>query len=287
MGVLTVELVAVHAVMAGCKPEYMPVILAILEAMKEETFYWRSSATTTSPSWPVAIVNGPIVREIGLGYSTGAGGRGFPANIGMGLTLSSIVDMVGGSKYPHPNMSQVGNPAEIIAVVMGENEDALPTGWEPLHVELGYRKMDNVVTVKGMFGFSMLGGNGQTGEGYEKTMGESLLRSYAHYLTHTKDCCRHEEVFILLCPQPAKILADEGWTKKSIRGFLWEHARAPVSSWPKAFGRRYCKDLPIEALAPAFDKPERLVIIVTGGPGTHAFYYIGTHGAMVSKRIRE
>ena len=76
-GVLTVEMVATHAVMAGCKPAYMPVILAALDAMKEPALAWSSLTTTTHPNGPLIIVNGPIAKEIGLASGRGAAGGGY------------------------------------------------------------------------------------------------------------------------------------------------------------------------------------------------------------------
>jgi hypothetical protein len=135
-GNLTVELVAAHAVMAGAKPEYMPVIIAIIEAMREDACDWRSAVTTT-PKWPVIVLNGPIIKELGIAYDTGTGGPGYKANNAIGFTIGLITNIVGGLKYPTPNMAPVGMGSEFVPAVMGENEDGIPEGWEPLHVEMG------------------------------------------------------------------------------------------------------------------------------------------------------
>ncbi|MFC1933010.1 UGSC family (seleno)protein [Chloroflexota bacterium] len=275
-GLVTVEEVAVHAVMAGAEPEYMPVIIAIIEMMRKEEYHWVENVTT-SPVWPVVIVNGPIVKEIGIAYSTGTGGRDHKANIAIGLTISSIVDVIGGSKYPVPNMSPVGNPAEIVSVVMGENEDELPEGWEPFHVETGYKKTDSVVSVGRSMGFYMLGENGGTVE--------DMLWSFAKTLSYAKQSLSGGAL-LLLPPQPAAFLARAGWTKDRIREYLWENARSPASWWRRVFpkdGLTAAKEAPgfaekygpitPDTLLPTVASPEMYKIVVTGGPGSHSFHY--------------
>lgn len=289
-GALTVEMVAIHAAMAGAKPEYMPVIIAIIDAMKEDAFEW-TSCVTTSPQWPVVIVNGPIVKELGIAHGTGAGGAGYKANVSIGLTISSIVWVVGGAKYPAPNMSQVGIGVEIVPPIMAESEDELPEGWKPFHVEMGYKKTDSVVSVKACRGFDMLGENGQKAE--------DMLWSFAKHLAYGKECFYKNETFLLIPPTPAAMLAREGWTKDNIRSYLWENARSPISWWrrnyPKpaltianeieGFAEKYGPIAP-DTLIPMVDKPEKYKIIVVGGPGTHSFYYQGTHGRMVTKLVK-
>lgn len=289
-GALTVELVAVHAVMAGAKPEYMPVILSIIDAMKEDEFEWKS-CVTTSAQWPVVIVNGPIAKKLNIACGTGVGGGGYKANVSIGLTISSIIYVVGGAKYPTPNMSQVGIGAEIVPPIMAECEDELPEGWVPFHVEQGYKKTDNVVSVKACRGFDMFGENGQKAE--------DMLWSFAKNLDYGKECFYKGETYLIIPPTPAAMLAKEGWTKDKIRNYLWENARSPISWWRRSyprpalsiaqetegFAQKYGPITP-DTLIPMVDKPEKYKIVVIGGPGTHCYYYQGTHGRLVSKLIR-
>lgn len=101
MGVLTVELAAVHAAMADCKPEYMPVLIAALEALLSPEANWRGAGTTTGTTAMLVIVNGPVVKEIGMAYGQGAAGKGNHANTSIGYALNSITYSVGGSNPPH------------------------------------------------------------------------------------------------------------------------------------------------------------------------------------------
>jgi hypothetical protein len=288
-GNLTVELVAIHAVMAGARPEYMPVLIAVIEAMREDALDWRSAVTTT-PKWPVIVLNGPIIKELGIACDTGTGGPGFRPNNAIGFTIGLITNIVGGLKYPTPNMAPVGMGAEFVPAVMGENEEAIPEGWDPLHVEMGFQRTDSVVSVKVCRGFNLLGENGQSLV--------DMLSGYAKTLGWCRTPFDASEMFLILPPLAAGLFAREGWTKGAIREFLWENARVPIKSWK----RKYPKDALVATLqykdfcekygpitpdtpVPPVDSPEKWKLLVTGGSSPHAFYYQGAQGRMVSKLI--
>ena len=147
MGVLTVELAAVHAAMAGCRPEYLPLLIAALEAFMAPETNWQGALTTTGTTQFVIVVNGPVVQEIGLACEQGAAGKGHHANAAIGYALNLITFAVGGSRPPSIDRSTLASPSDYVCWVFGENEKALPNGWPPLHVDRGFRKEDSVVTV--------------------------------------------------------------------------------------------------------------------------------------------
>ena len=288
-GHLTVELVAVHAAMAGARPEYMPVIISIIEALREDAMDWRSAVTTT-PKWPVIVLNGPIIKELDIAFETGTGGPGYKANNSIGFTIGLILNIVGGLKYPTPNMAPIGMGSEFVPAVMGENEDGIPEGWEPLHVEMGYKKTDSVVSVKICRGFNLLGENGQSMT--------DMLSGYAKTLAWCRTPFDASEMFLIVPPQAAGLLAREGWTKAKIREYLWENARCPIKYWKRKYPKdamaatlqntEFCKKYgPItpDTPVPPVDSPEKWKFLVTGGPSSHAFYYQGAQGRMVSKLI--
>ncbi|MDH4267847.1 MAG: thiol-disulfide oxidoreductase, partial [Deltaproteobacteria bacterium] len=134
MGVLTVELAAIHAAMADCRAEYMPVLIAALEALLAPQANWRGAGTTTGTTAMLVIVNGPIVKEIGIAYGQGAAGKGNHANAAIGYAMNSIAYSVGGSKPPTPDKGTLSAPSDFTGWIFGENEDALPKDWEPFHV---------------------------------------------------------------------------------------------------------------------------------------------------------
>ena len=147
MGALTVELLAVHAVMAGCQPEYMPLLIAALEGLLTPEAGWRSALTTTATTQFLIIANGPVVRELGLACDEGAAGKGHHPNISIGYAINLVAYAVGGSQPHAMDKSTLGSPGDCVCWVFGENEDKLPSDWKPLHVERGFKPTDDVMTV--------------------------------------------------------------------------------------------------------------------------------------------
>ena len=134
-GEATVERIAINAVMAGCRPEYFPVVIAAVEALAQPPFNLDSVQATTHPVAPLMIVNGPIAKEIGLNGGYNAFGQGFRPNLTIGRALRLVLMNVGGGLPGTGDRATQGSPAKI-AYCVAENEDANP--WEPLHVELGF-----------------------------------------------------------------------------------------------------------------------------------------------------
>lgn len=286
-GVLTVELVAVHAVMAGCKPEYMPVILAAIEAMADPTYNWFGATTTTGTVGPMLFVNGPIVKELGIAYGTGAAAGGHHPNVSIGYTINLIGDIVGGSKAPDVDKSTLGSPADIVAYVFGENEDANP--WGSYAVEKGFKPTDNVVTVKNVYpSIDMPDHTSSTPEAHLKWWSHVVNPLIAIPLC----CVGFRPYFIILAPEHANMLAKAGWTKNDFRQTLWKSTRVPLSEW--STGEKMCGIGPVpkelqpatpDTLIPITLKPEDIDIVVAGGAGKHSQYFVPGHGWAVSKMI--
>ncbi len=287
-GALTVELLAVHAAMAGCKPEYMPLLITMMEAFSEESYDWIGTATTTGSEAPMVMVNGPILRELGIAYDSGCLAGGHHPNVTMGYAINLIGAVVGGSvASTRIDRSVLGSRANIIAYFFGENEDANP--WEPYHVEKGFKPTDSVVTV--------MSGDFVTLQEVHCKTGIEVLTTLSSYLSGGARCFgggafvgpgSSKSYFLVLSPERAAILAKDGWTKDAIRKYIVEHAKtqygATSPKWrgiPKEFG-------PVnpETLVPVFGKPEEIQVVVAGGSGTHSAYVRGGHGSIVTKLIK-
>ena len=139
----TIEKVAINAVMAGCKPEYMPVLLAVLEAALEPLFTLHGVLATTYFSAPVIIVNGPIVKQIGMNSGINALGQGNRANMTIGRALNLIVRNVGGGKPGEADRATLGSPSKIGLCFAEDESDA---AWEPLSVARGFKRGVSTVT---------------------------------------------------------------------------------------------------------------------------------------------
>jgi len=138
----TVEMVAVNAVMAGVKPEYFPVVLAI--ASKGVTSLFSS----TSSFARMVVVNGPIVKEIGMNTGIGALSPVNRANSAIGRCWTLISINLGGSGKPGETyLASQGNQLSYNNLCFPENEDRLPAGWKPFHVQKGFDKSESVVSI--------------------------------------------------------------------------------------------------------------------------------------------
>src|SRR5437867_5137387 len=148
-GEATVEKIAANAVMAGCRPEYLPVILSALEALADPLFNLDSIQATTHPVAPLIVVNGPIARELGINGGYNAFGQGFRANVTIGRAIRLVLMNVGGGLPGTGDRSTQGSPAKI-AYCVAENEAENP--WQPLHVEAGLAPDVSTVTAFGCEG---------------------------------------------------------------------------------------------------------------------------------------
>jgi hypothetical protein len=140
----TVEKVAINAVMAGCKPEYMPVVLAALEAALEPVFTLHGVLATTYSSSPIIIVNGPIARKIGMNSGINALGQGNRANATIGRALNLIVRNVGGGRPGEADRATLGAPSKYTLCFA---EDESDPDWEPLSVVRGFPRGASTVTL--------------------------------------------------------------------------------------------------------------------------------------------
>jgi hypothetical protein len=282
MGVATVELVAVNGVMAGCKPEHMPLLLAVVEAMQTQPsggFDWRGWTTTTHPGAPYFIVSGPIVEELDIGFSTGAMGPEMPVNMCVGYFVNLLGDVAGGSRPPDVDKTTQAWQAHTLATVAGENVEGDPWG-ESLAVERGYAPTDNILFF----------GNGSPPLIQNDHASVDPL-DLAEVMAYTMNCVGASRCFgrggtWVLGPEHADTLADGGWSKDDFRQFLWETARAPFWSMPPlAAGKcavssccpeSFPEDFgPVtdDTMIPAVLSPEVIDVVVIGGPGKQSEYW--------------
>jgi len=292
MGVLTVEMTAVHAVMAGCKPEYMPVLITAMEALLAPEDNWRGAGTTTGTTAMLVIVNGPIVKEIGLASTQGAAGKGHLANASIGYAMNSIAYAVGGSKPPSPDKGTLAAPSDFTGWVFGENEDALPKGWNPYHVDRGFKREDSVVTVMGIYPPV------ENIDHWSVTPAEHISW-WAHLVTPMVDmggpCSTmnmEQPVIVGMGPEHAQLIAEGGWTQDQFRRAFWEQARIPLKAWPSGCSTKILEDKfgPVtpDTLIPITLKPDLFYTVIVGGAGKHSHFFSPFPGCLpVSKIVKK
>src|SRR5258707_11314386 len=141
---VTVEKVAINAVIAGCKPEYLPVVLAAVEAACTDEFNMHGVLATTMPVGPIVVVNGPIRRAIGMNAGVNVLGQGNRAGLTIGRALQLIVRNVGGGRPGGVDRATHGSPGKL-SFCFAEDEEGSP--WEPLSVERGFANGKSTVTL--------------------------------------------------------------------------------------------------------------------------------------------
>src|SRR5207245_2839056 len=144
LGEATGEKLAANAVMAGCRPEHFPVLIAAVEAIADPAFNLRGVQTTDENATPFVVVNGPIVARIGLNGSFGALGPGWQANAAIGRAVRLVVHNIGGGWPAAVSFAGLGQPARYTLCLA---ENAAQSPWQPLHVELGHAPEASTVTV--------------------------------------------------------------------------------------------------------------------------------------------
>ena len=269
MGVATVEKIAINAVMAGCKPDYLPVVIAAVEAVCTDEFNIHGVTATTMGAATVMIVNGPVVDKIGMNAGLGAMGAGNRANATIGRALRLVIRNVGGATTGGVERSVLGNPMKY-TMCFAENEAVSP--WEPLHVERGFKADDSVVTV-----FAMTGGPvhivDQTSRKPDQIAGslgqglEGVFMPKLHNLP--------VDALLVVCPEHINTLTVDGaYSKDRLRDRIQEVTSRPLSEMvqddhsgagiPQADAEKFGPDK-LAQLAPKFAGKEYIHIVVAGG----------------------
>lgn len=298
-GICTVQTVATAAAMAGCRPEYMPVLIAAIEAILEPVVYHQHMQATTGSANPAVIVNGPVARQIRLNSGYGCLGPSsvYPAGASIGRAIRFLLMNVGGAVPGSGTMSLFGGPARYTGLVFSEDEAGLPSDWLPLNVERGFKRGTNTVTV--------LATSGNTGvwEGAALTEKEALytlfdiagsLRiPYAGYFNHAFNP-EGAPGIVLLGRAAAQGFSNLGWTKERVKSYLWDNARLPDSEWLRKiladFSRRamFVKDH-VRYPIPIALSAKNIMIVVAGGEQSGHTYWLQVHGGTfgpASKEIR-
>jgi hypothetical protein len=215
----TVEKIAINAVMAGCKPEYLPVVLAAVEAVLEDGFAMHGVLATTMFVGPVVVVNGPIRRRIGMNAKGNVLGQGNRANGAIGRAVQLVIRNIGGGRPQEVDRATLGNPGKYTYCFAEDEEGSC---WEPLSVERGMKPGQSAVTV--FAGFGLQGMVDQ-----KSREPESLARSYAESLKAIHNiklapCC---DALLVICPEHERTFRSAGWSKTRLYEELYKLCEIP------------------------------------------------------------
>jgi hypothetical protein len=265
-GEATIEKIAANAVMAGCRPEYFPVVLAAIEALADPLFNLDSVQATTHPVATLLVVNGPIARAIGLQAGYNAFGQGFRANVTIGRAVRLVLMNVGGGLPGSGDRATQGSPAKI-AYCVAENEAESP--WEPLHVEAGLPAATSTVTVFGCEGpHNIQDHYSNTARGVLLTVAGAMSQAGSNNLLG------RGWPLLSLGPEHAATIAREGYSKQQVKEFLFEHARYPLAKLGLEYQRQQIErwgvvDAP-DTMVPIVRTADDISVIVVGGAGKHS-----------------
>ncbi len=222
MAPATVEKIAINAVMAGCKPEYMPVIIAGIQAVCTDEFNIHGVMATTMGATPVMIINGPIRHRLGMNMKLGALGQGSRANMAIGRALRLCCRNIGGARPGGTERSTLGNPMKI-TMCFPEFEER--SNWEPLHVERGFDAEDSVITV-----FAMSSGPTICIDQSSRTA-KALAGSFATSMEAQHNVRAHmsSDTILVVCPEHVDTLANDDFSKDDIREHIQYVTARPLS----------------------------------------------------------
>jgi hypothetical protein len=268
---VTIEKIAINAVMAGCKPEYLPVLIAAIEGLCSHEFNAHCLVSTYGPS-PVIVVNGPIRHKIGMNMGINVLGHGNRANATIGRAVKLILRNLGGLRPGEIERAALGSPAKYGACYP-EFEERSP--WEPLHVERGFDRNDNVVTL-----FALEGAPHQIADQTSRT-----ARSLAGSLGLGMECGWHPkthgvgDTLLVISPEHADTLWRDRWSKDDVRNRIQEITSRPLRELLPTEDYGGLGAMPdqvalikarseeaLNRLKPKFKSTKNIHLIVAGGP---------------------
>lgn len=267
----TVWSVAVNGVMAGCRPEYMPVLVALIEAMADP-YYGVEHSGNTPGGETLILLNGPIIKQLGFNYTQGVMRDGFRANTSVGRFWRLYLRNVAGF-LPHQNdKATFGNTWR---VVVAENEDVLAKiGWPPNSTEFGFPRGSNTIAIARYTGGNHISSvSGSTPAQVMPYIVDAVIKQYSWQLMFTVgQGLGTLRPLLLLSPIIAETVASWGWSKRDFKQHLYDHARITARQFSRIlrdFTNKPTWDLKEEALLGRIpkvfyesDDPERLVPLV-------------------------
>ena len=301
----TILSIAINGVMAGCRPEYMPVLIAIVEAISQPQFRIEDAGST--PSWePLVIVSGPIIKALDFNYGQGVMRVGRQANTSIGRFVRLYLRNICGYRIP-PGAGDKGSIGFSFNVALAEDEDtAREIGWPTYGMDQGFEPSDSAVTVRSVVAISPPTYSGGARAIDHVQQFADVMGATFRYWSHTGMKRGFWHPLIVVGPSIARVIAAE-WSKGDVRRYLWENVKvtaerathyARMTSTPTFSLERLVAEGVLPADYAASSDPQRLIrvfiheemtgILVAGDPGRNQSRgYMGNHdqGVPVSKRV--
>lgn len=257
--IVRVQDVAVNAIMAGCKPEYARVVVALVLALIDEEYDVWGVACSTKGSATLVIVNGPVRGEIGINCRTNVFGPGFRANATIGRAVRLMILNLGGARPNELDKGTLGHPGRF-SYCIGEDEESSP--WIPLHVERGLAAQDSAVTIFGGESLRLVNVHYNSADAILAGMVETLACPGIFNANNITGRSPHVLVF---AKEHQDVLAGAGWDKRMIREYIAEHAIISEDVLRRVGGEA---DGPLQVV----EDPDQILIVAAGG---HAGRFAG------------
>jgi hypothetical protein len=279
---ITAEKVAVNAVMAGCRPEYMPVVVAAVEAIGDPLWSYHGPGTSTAGAGVLIVVNGPIARALDVNAGDNLFGPGWRANATIGRAVRLVMRNVCGSRPGTLDRGTLGHPGKL-SYVIAENEADSP--WTPLHVERGFRPEQSTVTV-------MAAEAPHQFYNQLSATAEGVLTTLADDMRISGNVMGQPQYMLVLAGEHMRTIARDGFTKADIRRFVFEHTRnshAHLKRTQRMAGAIVEGDE--TRMRPLVETPDDILVVAAGGRAGAFSAYIPGWGSKrssqaVTKEIR-
>lgn len=257
--IITADKIAVNAVMAGCLPDYMPVVVSAVRGMCHPNFNYHGMATSTGGAALAILVNGPIADRIGINSGENLFGPGFRANMTIGRTLRLLMMNSLNTRPGALDRTAIGHPGKI-SFCFAENESESP--WEPLHVERGFSRGESTTTVFATEDLIQVYNQlAQTPE--------PLLSGIADAMANlgSMNIISQQDVVVVLASEHIRVIAKAGWSKRRVKEYLFDNAKRSVAELKSV------KRIPGEVLPEdrttwrhVVPEPDNIAIVHAGGP---------------------
>ena len=276
----TLRGIAANAVMAGCKPEYFPAVVAAVRAVLIPEYNLHGTLATTHPCAPTLIINGPLRKTIGLNSGSNCFGQGTRANATIGRALQLTLLNIGGGKPGEMDRATQGSPAKY-SFCFGENEEESP--WDPYHVRRGYAVNDSVVTVLSCEAPHNI-------NDHASTTADGILTTIAGTISQIGANILHGQgpYIVALGPEHAQTIHRDGWSITDIQERLYEASAIDTGRLPEEKLRSYTVDRESNVSNGKFyltKSPEKIQVLVAGGAGKHSAF-IPTFGSTEDCSVR-
>ncbi len=306
---VTIWSIAANGVMAGCRPEYMPILVALGEAMADPHYGVEHSGNTPGAE-TLIILNGPIIKDLKFNYTQGAMRDGFMPNTSVGRFWRLALRNIAGFLLHKTDKGTFGNT---FRVVLAENEDAIAKiGWQPHSVDMGFQAGDNTVTITRLTGGGVLPSvTGNTPQTMMPYLADGVAKQTGWEIAFTVGGLGIGTLrpILILSPILAETMAKAGWKKKDVKQYLFEHAR--MEAWRVETMMEKWVDFKIGSLqrqvnlgrlprafhesddpnrkVPIVVEPDDFIVLVSGDPlrtNAYAFTHNGHLGFPVAKKIQ-